>query len=56
LLNTDQKIILDRQNNFIETLEMSNAAKNFDILATDLYPAKILDKISAKPLFSCEDI
>jgi len=55
LLNTDQKIILDRQNNFVGTLEMmSNAAKNFDILATDLYPAKILDKILAKPF--CEDI
>jgi len=34
LLDTDLKIILlDRQNNFVETLKiMSNAAENFDIL------------------------
>jgi len=38
LLNTDLKIILlDHQNNFVETLKiMSNSAKNFDILATGL--------------------
>jgi len=38
LLDTEQKIILlDHQNNFVETLKiMSNAAKNFDILATSL--------------------
>jgi len=38
LLNTDLKIILlDYQNNFVETLKiMNNAAKNFDILATNL--------------------
>jgi len=37
LLNTDLKIILlDYQNNFVGTLKiMSNAAKNFDIMATD---------------------
>jgi len=30
-------ILLDHQNNFVETLKiMSNAAKNFDILATGL--------------------
>jgi len=36
LLNTDLKIIsLDHQNNFIGILKIiSNAAKNFDILAT----------------------
>jgi len=35
LLDTDLKIILlDHQNNFVETLKiMSNAPKNFDILA-----------------------
>jgi len=60
LLDTNLKIILlDPQNNFVRTLKiMSNAAKNFNILATglnvlhilivqqnyfsDLYPAKIL--------------
>jgi len=37
LLDIDLKIILDHQNNFVETLKvMSNAAKNFDILATSL--------------------
>jgi len=38
LLDTDLKIILlDHQNNFVGTLKvMSNAAKNFDILATSL--------------------
>jgi len=38
LLNTDLKIILlGHQNNFVETLKvMTNAAKNFDILATGL--------------------
>jgi len=38
LLDTDLKIILlDHQNNFVEILKiMSNAAKNFDILATSL--------------------
>jgi len=38
LLNTDLKIILlDCQNNFVGTLKiMSNAAKNFDVLATSL--------------------
>jgi len=38
LLDTDQKrILLDHQNNFVGTLKiMSNAAKDFDILATDL--------------------
>jgi len=36
VLDTDLKIILlDYQNNFVETLKiMSNAAKNFEILAT----------------------
>jgi len=34
LLDTDQKIILlDHQNNFVEI--MGDAAKNFDILATE---------------------
>jgi len=65
----DQKIILlDHQNNFVGTLKiMSNATKNFDILAIGLsvlhnyidfnkitfliYPAKILD-FSAKSFFS----
>jgi len=38
LLNIDQKmILLDHLNNFIVILKiMSNAAKNFDILATSL--------------------
>jgi len=39
MLDTDQKIILlDYQNNFIRNILkiMSNAAKNFDILATNL--------------------
>jgi len=38
LLSTDLKtILLDHQNNFIEILKiMSNAAKNFDILASSL--------------------
>jgi len=38
LLDINQKIILlDYQNNFVETLKiMSNAAKNFDISATNL--------------------
>jgi len=38
LLAADLKIILsDHQNNFVGTLKiMSNAAKNFDILATNL--------------------
>jgi len=38
LLDTDLKIILlDHQNNFVETLKiMSNVAKNFDILANSL--------------------
>jgi len=38
LLDTDLKIILlDQQNNFVGILKlMSNAAKNFDILATSL--------------------
>jgi len=38
LLDTDLKIILsDHQNNFVETLKViSNATKNFDILATSL--------------------
>jgi len=36
LLDTDLKIILlEHQNNFVDTLKiMSNATKNFDILAT----------------------
>jgi len=35
LLDTDLKIILLYQNNFVEILKViSNAAKNFDILAT----------------------
>jgi len=34
LLDTDLKIILlYRQNNFVKTLKIKNAAKNFDILA-----------------------
>jgi len=56
-------ILLDHQNNFVETLNiMSNAIKNFDILITslnvlqnyfsDLYPAKILN-FSAKLFFPC---
>jgi len=38
LLNIDLKIImLDQQNNFVETLKiMSSAAKNVNILATNL--------------------
>jgi len=38
LLDTEQKIILlNHQNNFVGILKiMSNAAKNFDILATSL--------------------
>jgi len=68
LLNIDQKIILlDHQNNFAGILKiMSNAAKNFDILAISLSvlhnyfdsstklsdPAKILD-LSAISLFPC---
>jgi len=38
LLDTDLKmILLNRQNNFVGTLNiMSNAAKNFDILAVNL--------------------
>jgi len=38
LLDTDLKmILLDHQNNFVRTLKiMSNAAKNFDFLATGL--------------------
>jgi len=38
LLNTNLKIILlDHQNNFVEILKIiSNAAKNFNILATNL--------------------
>jgi len=38
LLDTDQKrILLDHQNNFVGNSKiMSNAAKDFDILATDL--------------------
>jgi len=38
LLNTDLKVILsDQQNNFIGISKLtSNAAKNFDILATSL--------------------
>jgi len=55
---------LDHKNNFVETLKIiSNAAKNFDTLATslsvlqnylsNLCPAKILD-LSAKPFFSCK--
>jgi len=38
LLDTDLKMILsDHQNNFVRILKiMSNAAKNFDILTTDL--------------------
>jgi len=37
LLDTDLKIILLDQNNFVGILKtMSNAAKNFDILATNL--------------------
>jgi len=67
LLDTDPKrILLAHQNNFAGTLKiMSNAAKNFDILATglsilrnyfvqnyfsDLYPAKILN---LSKFFSC---
>jgi len=38
LLDTDQKIILDHQNNFVGTLKiMSIAAKNFNILAIDRF-------------------
>jgi len=42
LLDTDQKLILmDYQNNFVETLEiMSNAAKNF-VLTTSLSVLRI---------------
>jgi len=37
LLDIDLKIILDYQNNFVRILKvMSNAAKNFNILATSL--------------------
>jgi len=37
LLNTYKKIMLYHQNNYVEILKiMSNAAKNFDILATGL--------------------
>jgi len=37
LLDTDLKVILDHQNNFVKTLRiMSNAVKNFDILTTNL--------------------
>jgi len=37
LTDTDLKIILlDHQNNFVGILKMSNAAKNFDISATNL--------------------
>jgi len=37
LLDTDLKIILlDHQNNFVETLKIMSNAKNFDILATNL--------------------
>jgi len=37
LLDTDLKIILDYQNNFVRTLKItSNIAKNFDILAISL--------------------
>jgi len=37
LLNTDPKIILlNHQNNFVETLKIMSNAKNFDILATSL--------------------
>jgi len=68
LLDTDLKIILlDHQNNFVGTLKiMSNARKNFDILATslsilhnyfdgsnyfsDLYSAKILDLSTKLPV------
>jgi len=58
--------LFDHQNNFVRVLKMSNAAKNFDILAIglsvlynyfgsstkllDLYPAKI-SNLSAKLLF-----
>jgi len=44
LLDTDLKIILlDHQNNFVETLKiMSNAAKNFDILAASLSVLQLL--------------
>jgi len=73
LLNTDLKIILlDHQNIFVGTLKIiSNVAKNFDILTTNLsvlhnyfdqqnnfsdsYRAKILDP-SMKPFFPCEII
>jgi len=38
LLNTDLKMILAHQNNFIKTLKiMNNAAKSFDILAIDAF-------------------
>jgi len=37
LLDTDLKMLLDHQNNFVETLKItSNAANRFDILATSL--------------------
>jgi len=69
LLDTNKKIISLDQHNFIEILKIiSNATKNFDILATDLsyiiilivqqnyfsdlYSAKILN-LSAKPFFPC---
>jgi len=67
LLDTDLKIILlNHQNNFVETLKiMNNAVKNFDILASlnvlhnyfdssiKLLTAKILDLL-AKPFFPCK--
>jgi len=37
LLDTDLKILLNHQNNFVETLKtMSDTAKSFDILAISL--------------------
>jgi len=53
LLDVDQKIILlDHQNNFVEILKiMSNAAKNFDILATGLSVLHSYFDSSTKLLF-----
>jgi len=65
LLDTDLKIILDHQNNFVGILKISNTVKNFASLATnlsvlhhyfdksnlfsDLYPANM--DFSVKPFF-----
>jgi len=52
LLDTDVKIILlDRQNNFETLKTMSNAAKNFDILATSLSGLHNYFDSSTKSLF-----